>query len=138
MGVFFFFQAEDGIRDVAVTGVQTCALPILQRSAPSEPAFGKALPDTADCLRLDVVTGRAASNSRLRGIKRAFDGCYPAPLEDRDGSSHVLAPSLADCIPPARRPRPVRPATWPDCERRVPQRGDDHRHWTCALLGRHG
>src|SRR2546429_7399518 len=26
----FFFQAEDGIRDVAVTGVQTCALPILR------------------------------------------------------------------------------------------------------------
>src|SRR2546429_1721536 len=29
--IFFFFQAEDGIRDVAVTGVQTCALPILER-----------------------------------------------------------------------------------------------------------
>src|SRR2546422_4011629 len=28
VGCFFFFQAEDGIRDVAVTGVQTCALPI--------------------------------------------------------------------------------------------------------------
>src|SRR2546422_8115990 len=28
MCLFFFFQAEDGIRDVAVTGVQTCALPI--------------------------------------------------------------------------------------------------------------
>ena len=28
--VFFFFQAEDGIRDTSVTGVQTCALPILQ------------------------------------------------------------------------------------------------------------
>src|SRR5712675_2644617 len=28
MFCFFFFQAEDGIRDVAVTGVQTCALPI--------------------------------------------------------------------------------------------------------------
>src|SRR3989449_11048396 len=28
MSLFFFFQAEDGIRDVAVTGVQTCALPI--------------------------------------------------------------------------------------------------------------
>src|SRR5215470_221229 len=26
---FFFFQAEDGIRDATVTGVQTCALPIL-------------------------------------------------------------------------------------------------------------
>src|SRR2546430_7756370 len=25
---FFFFQAEDGIRDLTVTGVQTCALPI--------------------------------------------------------------------------------------------------------------
>src|SRR3712207_7980456 len=25
----FFFQAEDGIRDIGVTGVQTCALPIL-------------------------------------------------------------------------------------------------------------
>src|SRR5437867_9123288 len=28
---FFFFQAEDGIRDRTVTGVQTCALPILGR-----------------------------------------------------------------------------------------------------------
>src|SRR2546430_3819683 len=27
---FFFFQAEDGIRDLTVTGVQTCALPILR------------------------------------------------------------------------------------------------------------
>src|SRR6267143_4598789 len=29
--VFFFFQAEDGIRDGTVTGVQTCALPISER-----------------------------------------------------------------------------------------------------------
>src|SRR5688500_19908122 len=29
VSVFFFFQAEDGIRDYKVTGVQTCALPIL-------------------------------------------------------------------------------------------------------------
>src|SRR5262249_57343618 len=29
--VFFFFQAEDGIRDWSVTGVQTCALPISLR-----------------------------------------------------------------------------------------------------------
>src|SRR5437762_12412207 len=28
---FFFFQAEDGIRDTSVTGVQTCALPIYAR-----------------------------------------------------------------------------------------------------------
>src|SRR2546430_11078225 len=30
MDYFFFFQAEDGIRDLTVTGVQTCALPILK------------------------------------------------------------------------------------------------------------
>src|SRR5256885_8817911 len=30
--VFFFFQAEDGIRDYKVTGVQTCALPICARA----------------------------------------------------------------------------------------------------------
>src|SRR3712207_8337080 len=50
---FFFFQAEDGIRDIGVTGVQTCALPIsgigfgfhtggamiLQHSAPCIPVF---------------------------------------------------------------------------------------------------
>src|SRR5437870_12869460 len=30
---FFFFQAEDGIRDGHVTGVQTCALPILSASS---------------------------------------------------------------------------------------------------------
>ena len=29
--LFFFFQAEDGIRDWSVTGVQTCALPISTR-----------------------------------------------------------------------------------------------------------
>src|SRR5216684_5606661 len=32
MILFFFFQAEDGIRDVAVTGVQTCALPIFEHA----------------------------------------------------------------------------------------------------------
>src|SRR2546430_8819358 len=32
-GCFFFFQAEDGIRDLTVTGVQTCALPILVLAA---------------------------------------------------------------------------------------------------------
>src|SRR2546423_3820230 len=32
--VFFFFQAEDGIRDKLVTGVQTCALPILVIAGP--------------------------------------------------------------------------------------------------------
>src|SRR5256712_10313871 len=33
--MLFFFQAEDGIRDLIVTGVQTCALPILTAVTPS-------------------------------------------------------------------------------------------------------
>src|SRR2546430_5460324 len=33
--LFFFFQAEDGIRDLTVTGVQTCALPIFSSPRPS-------------------------------------------------------------------------------------------------------
>src|SRR5256884_40185 len=36
---FFVFQAEDGIRDVAVTGVQTCALPICLMRPPSGRLF---------------------------------------------------------------------------------------------------
>src|SRR5438445_12493457 len=38
---FFFFQAEDGIRDIGVTGVQTCALPILS----AEPELDQILDD---------------------------------------------------------------------------------------------
>src|SRR2546426_2112296 len=46
--MFFFFQAEDGIRDYKVTGVQTCALPIF---------FGFAIvPDLVCYLRIDVDT----------------------------------------------------------------------------------
>src|SRR6266446_3066808 len=40
---FFFFQAEDGIRDYKVTGVQTCALPISRvrvAQADADPAYG--------------------------------------------------------------------------------------------------
>src|SRR5256885_13052826 len=40
--MFFFFQAEDGIRDYKVTGVQTCALPISSTSSSctfSKPRF---------------------------------------------------------------------------------------------------
>src|SRR5947208_16394023 len=42
LNLFFFFQAEDGIRDDLVTGVQTCALPIcrLLRPRAEEPVHG--------------------------------------------------------------------------------------------------
>src|SRR2546430_10933915 len=37
--IYFFFQAEDGIRDLTVTGVQTCALPIWQERFPINLSF---------------------------------------------------------------------------------------------------
>src|SRR5947207_4678320 len=45
--VFFFFQAEDGIRDHCVTGVQTCALPILAEKAAKEPREVKVVDESA-------------------------------------------------------------------------------------------
>src|SRR2546425_4828862 len=48
---FFFFQAEDGIRDKLVTGVQTCALPILQR----DPGGGRGAGDRLGDLPLLVL-----------------------------------------------------------------------------------
>src|SRR5205809_3235069 len=73
---FFFFQAEDGIRDVAVTGVQTCALPILRRRA----RFDASLEEVAR--RFDVETsdpaardGESVEDDRLRLI---FTCCHRA------------------------------------------------------------
>src|SRR2546430_12427027 len=40
VSLFFFFQAEDGIRDLTVTGVQTCALPISWRALRTRSATG--------------------------------------------------------------------------------------------------
>src|SRR5437764_10200203 len=59
---FFFFQAEDGIRDTSVTGVQTCALPISQR-------VERALAMLRDALvAVRARAGNAASADVLRGI----------------------------------------------------------------------
>src|SRR5215469_7759447 len=55
MVFFFFFQAEDGIRDLYVTGVQTCALPILTPASVPESGRHVALKRTAN-----VSTGGTA------------------------------------------------------------------------------
>src|SRR5688572_31155956 len=50
--IFFFFQAEDGIRDLTVTGVQTCALPIFSLDALKiTRATGSGVGECAFCLR---------------------------------------------------------------------------------------
>src|SRR5689334_24269806 len=56
---FFFFQAEDGIRDGTVTGVQTCALPISARPRRST-SVGAALllsSAVAGCMLGDLISG---------------------------------------------------------------------------------
>src|SRR2546430_13097007 len=67
---FFFFQAEDGIRDLTVTGVQTCALPI------SEPGGARVLHRARpQRLRapLGAVVARPAGEP-VRGTRRALSG----------------------------------------------------------------
>src|SRR3989441_8419881 len=54
----FFFQAEDGIRDKLVTGVQTCALPISKQLVPQMAElglFGANLPEEYGCAGLNNV-----------------------------------------------------------------------------------
>src|SRR2546422_2676046 len=58
---FFFFQAEDGIRDVAVTGVQTCALPISARPARTRSCRRRPAPRVESSERFHLRGQRAAS-----------------------------------------------------------------------------
>src|SRR3989454_8961896 len=84
---FFFFQAEDGIRDYKVTGVQTCALPIWARA-------GRAagLPDRVD--RPQPLVSAAASRPGP-----------PAPLGGRRGDAALGAgPGGRGYGPAAARP----------------------------------
>src|SRR5256886_8311135 len=72
VGVFFFFQAEDGIRDLTVTGVQTCALPILPqpiraplRAPNAAPASAPSRPPSSA-----PTSGPAATNGPTPGRTR--------------------------------------------------------------------
>src|SRR2546429_10367 len=58
---FFFFQAEDGIRDVAVTGVQTCALPI---------SFGRA--SQSGALMVELLVAMALLAAALLPLAYSF------------------------------------------------------------------
>src|SRR5437762_9964632 len=51
-GLSFFFQAEDGIRDTSVTGVQTCALPICV--ADGSPLPGQAVSNAFSVTGFDI------------------------------------------------------------------------------------
>src|SRR5690606_40877461 len=55
---FFFFQAEDGIRDFHVTGVQTCALPIFHAGAAPSACPAPRVPAAVPRGRCGRVAGR--------------------------------------------------------------------------------
>src|SRR5256885_5579576 len=72
---FFFFQAEDGIRDYKVTGVQTCALPIslfakLNGLDPQSINWKTVTPDLRETMLLrkqaDAVTGHILRSEERR------------------------------------------------------------------------
>src|SRR5438046_9522599 len=67
MFFFFFFQAEDGIRDWSVTGVQTCALPISRsstRAAGSRSSTRPATKHSPRCARAERRSPTSPSSSR--------------------------------------------------------------------------
>src|SRR5205085_7110592 len=71
---FFFFQAEDGIRDLTVTGVQTCALPICLRDLR---------------LALDAVLQAVRRRARGRGLARRHDRARGAAAGDDEAARRV-------------------------------------------------
>src|SRR5256885_3186273 len=93
LAAFFFFQAEDGIRDYKVTGVQTCALPIL---IPPHPGALSALGLASAAERVDLL---ASFHRPLEGLPSGDLGAAFAPLL-AEGRSEVPDGALfryADC-----------------------------------------
>src|SRR5690606_35468036 len=75
--VIFFFQAEDGIRDFHVTGVQTCALPIFLREA-LQRVGGREDHHVGDLGAGDVRDPPAATLGEHEGVRRGR--CHHDPL----------------------------------------------------------
>src|SRR5690606_40969539 len=63
--VFFFFQAEDGIRDFHVTGVQTCALPIFAGVVAEQAQLDQIVAGSRDQRRIVPPGGRV----HQRGVR---------------------------------------------------------------------
>src|SRR2546430_7379764 len=87
-GLFLFFQAEDGIRDLTVTGVQTCALPILIKT-------GTVLVHYYPTLRpgafVEAGLGLARAEVRLDG-STTFEGGRGVPIAEGKGLGLMGAP----------------------------------------------
>src|SRR5204863_7037532 len=91
---FFFFQAEDGIRDLYVTGVQTCALPIwyfFPRNKSASRMYGYFTPDRKRILsasfqsHADVMVGILLPRTVLINKDRLVDVINDRSEERRVG-----------------------------------------------------
>src|SRR5205807_3505586 len=82
---FFFFQAEDGIRDYKVTGVQTCALPICRRADPPVRGGG---PLTRRLLWRARAGGAAAGGPSRRHPRYGLGLPVPGQSSGRRGAEH--------------------------------------------------
>src|SRR6266498_4438476 len=67
----FFFQAEDGIRDADVTGVQTCALPIFEPGHPYEQGIREDMP-IDHCLHSVFGASKVAADVMAQEYGRYF------------------------------------------------------------------
>src|SRR5712675_2664570 len=103
--IFFFFQAEDGIRDVAVTGVQTCALPIWRRGVNLPVVFltGHALTVNEslafDCGAIDFIDKARGVEVVVRRLRRVVDTARSAAQPNSEKllvrGKLVLKPSIS-------------------------------------------
>src|SRR5687768_12596920 len=84
----FFFQAEDGIRGVAVTGVQTCALPIFRLAAMPLRRLGEERHRAAGDLERRVVV---AEDRGLDGELRRRQAAHPGRRDEGDGGAAARA-----------------------------------------------
>src|SRR3712207_7833299 len=80
---FFFFQAEDGIRDIGVTGVQTCALPIFLRAPEHRAEVGPAGGDLRAGGLLRGLRARLGVGRRSLGGLRGRGGIGARRSEER-------------------------------------------------------
>src|SRR2546426_4029727 len=89
---FFFFQAEDGIRDYKVTGVQTCALPISGASGQLGPFVIRALQEQHDLVLLSRRPPDAAFAALpwVQGDLTVFADCQRA-VQGVDAIQHLAA-----------------------------------------------
>src|SRR2546430_3549525 len=111
MWTSFFFQAEDGIRDLTVTGVQTCALPISRwRSAGSGRYPSTASMAACWCRERAGKSGHAAevrpqfAAHRPRGVPRRRDSfSSPGLFESPSNLSVEIRPHTSQCSDNAAR-----------------------------------